>query len=137
MNAEIQKLIEHPELIREALKTDQLDRLIYSVTAIWGQTITMKYYVSLGRSEARFEAESEQDLVGSSGIFSKVLSECRIDTFNSTLTYDPETGFKVWFTLHLSYQHFQGGSNGMSIATFWFQNGEWTVRGYKGEKEER
>src|SRR5574344_580038 len=81
--------------------------------------------------------ESEQDLVGSSGIFAKVLTKCKIDTFNSCLTYTPEGGYKVWFTLHLSYQHFNGGSNGMGIASFWFENGEWTMSDYKDENEEK
>ena len=137
MQKEIQNLIDHPEAIREALNIDQLDQLIRESTAVQGQTITMRYRVNEGGTAARFDAESEQDLVGSVGIFSRVLIKCRIDTFGSEITYTPEDGFKVWFKLHLSYQHFQGGSNGMSIATFWFQNGEWTVRGYKGEKEER
>ena len=137
MQTEIQDLIDHPEVIRETLNTAQLDRLIRKATAVWGQTITMRYSVSQGRSEARFDAESEQDLVGSSGIFAKVLVKCRIDTFSSCLTYTPEGGFKVWFKLHLSYQHFEGGSNGMGIAAFWFENGEWTMSDYKDENEER
>ena len=135
MQTEIQNLIDHPEAIRKALNTDRLDRLIGDATAIWGQTITMRYSVSEGRSGARFDAESEQDLVGSSGIFSKVLVKCRIDTFSSSLTYSPEGGFAVWFILHLSYQHFEGGENGMSIASFRFKDGEWTMEHYKGENQ--
>ena len=133
MQAEIQNLIDHPEAIREALNTDRLDRLIRDATAIWGQTITMRYSVSEGRSGARFDAESEQDLVGSSGIFSRVLIKCRIDTFGSEITYTQEDGFTVWFTLHLRYQHFEGGENGMNIARFRFKNGEWTMGHYKDE----
>ena len=133
MQTEIQNLIDHPEAIRKALNTDQLDRMIGDVTAIRGQTITMRYHVSEGRSEARFDAESEQDIVGSSGIFSKVLVKCRIDTFGSEITYTQEDGFSVWFTLHLSYQHFEGGENGMNIARFRFKNGEWTMGHYKDE----
>ena len=136
MQTEIQNLIDHPETIRETLNLKQLDALIRKVTTVWGQTITMRYRVSEGRSEARFDAESEQDLVGSSGIFAHVLTSCKIDTFSSCITYTPETGYRVWFTLHLSYQHHEGGSNGMGIASFWFENGEWTMRNYKGEDGE-
>ena len=132
MQTEIQNLIDHPEAIRDTLNTDQLDRLIGEVTGI-RENITMRYSISEGRSNARFDAESEQDLVGSSGIFSKVLVKCRIETFSSSLTYTPEDGFAVWFILHLSYQHFDGGENGMNIASFRFKNGEWTVGHYKGE----
>ena len=81
MQTEIQNLIDHPETIREKLNIAQLDRLIRKATAVWGQTITMRYRVSEGRSEARFNAECEQDLVGASGIFAKVLTKCKIDTF--------------------------------------------------------
>lgn len=136
MQNEIQNLIDHPEAIQETLRTDKLDRLIRRATAVWGQTITMRYRVSEGRSEARFDAECEQDLVGASGIFAKVLVKCKIDTFSSCITYTVETGYRVWFTLHLSYQHFNGGSNGMNIAAFRFENGEWTMSDYKKENEE-
>ena len=134
MQTEIQNLIDHPETIRETLRTDRLDALIRKATAVWGQTITMRCCVSMGRSEARFDAECEQDLVGASGIFAKVLTKCKIDTFSSCLTYTAETGYRVWFTLHLSYQHFNGGSNGMNIASFWFENGEWTMSDSKPEE---
>ena len=137
MQTEIKNLIDHPEAIRETLNTVQLDALIRKVTAVWGQTITMRYRVSEGRSEARFDAESEQDLVGASGIFAKVLTKCKIDTFNSCLTYTPDGGYKVWFTLHLSYQHFNGGMNGMGIASFWLENGEWTMSDSKDEDADR
>lgn len=136
MQIEIQHLIDHPEAIREALNTAKLDRLIREATAIWGQSITMRYRVSEGRTSARFEAESEEDFVGSAGIFSKVLTECKIDTFGSALDYTQKEGYRVWFVLHLSYRHFEGGSNGMSIATFRYKNGEWTMSHYKGEEED-
>ena len=136
MQKEIQNLIAHPEAIREALNIDQLSKLIRDATDIWGQSITMRYSVSEGRTAARFDAEAEQDLVSSSGIFSKVLIKCRIDTFGSEITYTPENGFKVWFTLHLSYQHFEGGENGMNIACFRFENRKWTMFRFKGENQE-
>ena len=94
----------------------------------------MRYRVSMGRSEARFDAECEQDLVGASGIFAHVLSACKIDTFSSCLTYTPETGYRIWFTLHLSYQHFNGGSNGMNIASFCFDGKKWRKFCFKGEE---
>ena len=134
MQKEIQNLIDHPEAIREALNIDQLDQLIRESTAVQGQTITMRYRVNEGGTAARFDAESEQDLVGSAGIFSRVLIKCRIDTFGSEITYTQEDGYTVWFTLHLSYQHFEGGENGMNIARFRFKNGEWTMGHYKDEK---
>ena len=136
MPKEIQNLIAHPEAIREALNIDQLDQLIREVIAIQGQTITMRYRVIEGDSVARFDAESEQDLVSFSGIFSKVLIKCRIDTFGSEIIFTPEDGFKVWFKLHLRYQHFEGGENGMSIACFRFENGKWTMWRFKGEHQE-
>lgn len=77
MEAEIQKLIDSPAEMQTVLNLKQLDRLIHNLTATYGQTITMKYSIRQGRSETLFESESEQDLVNSSGIFSKVLSSCK------------------------------------------------------------
>ena len=136
MQKEIQNLIDHPETINKTLNTAALDRLIRKVTGIRGQSITMRYSVEMGRTDALFEAESAEDLVSSSGIFSKVLIRCKIDTFSSALTYTPEEGFAVWFILHLSYQHFQGGENGMTIASFRYKDGEWSMRNYKGELDD-
>lgn len=120
----------------KTLNTDQLDRLIRNATAVWGQTITMQNSISTNRfGEGRFNAECEQDLVGASGVFAKVLTECKLGTFNSALTCTPEDGYKAWFSLHLSYKHFDGGSNGMSVANFWFETGEWKIFNYKDEEK--
>lgn len=85
--------------------------------------------------EGRFDAECEQDLVGASGIFAKVLTECKLVTFNSGLKYTTADGYQVWFSLHLSYKHFDGGSNGMCIANFCFENNEWKIFNFKGEEK--
>lgn len=131
MQTEIQNLINHPEAIRETLNTDQLDGLIQKAT---GLNLTMEYRIEEGRSSIRFEAEAKEDLVGASGIFSNVLTKCRIDTFNSVLKYTSEEGFQVWFSLNLSYQHFNGGSNGMKIAEFQYKNGEWMMGNCKNNR---
>lgn len=122
MEAEIQKLIDSPAEMQTVLNLKQLDRLIHNLTATYGQTITMKYSIRQGRSETLFESESEQDLVNSSGIFSKVLSSCKLNIFGSCLTYTPEGGYKVWMRAGVSYESFDHGHNGMAIATRWFED---------------
>lgn len=102
--------------MQTALNLKQLNRLIHKLTATYGQTITMKYSIRQGRSESLFEAESEQDLVNSSGIFSKILSSCKFDIFGLCLTYTPEGGYKVWMRAGVSYESFDHGHNGMAIA---------------------
>ena len=58
-------------------------------------------------SAKRRLAHARVDGAGFWGIFAKVLTKCKIDTFNSCLTYTPEGGYKVWFTLHLSLSALQ------------------------------
>ena len=52
MKAEIQKLIDNPAEMQTALNLKQLDRIIHKLTATYGQTITIKYRIRQGRSEA-------------------------------------------------------------------------------------
>ncbi len=137
MNTEIQNLIDHPETIREVLKLKQLDRLIQGCFCVHGLTLRMQYSVSLGGrfNEPRFKAENASDVTGCAGIFSSVLRKCRIGTFSQHIEWTEADGFKVWFQLSLRYEHFDGGSNGMNIAAFRFQNGEWTMSDFKGEDD--
>ena len=138
MQNEIQNLIDHPETIRATLNIAQLDWLIRKCFCVHGLTLRMKYSVTSGGrfNEPRFNAESVDDLTASTGIFASVLAECRVGTFSQQIDWTETDGFKIWFQLSLRYKHFNGGSNGMNIASFWFENDEWTMSDYKNEKEE-
>ena len=139
MQTEIQNLIDHLEAIRDTLNIAQLDRLIKGCFCVHGLTLRMNYSVTRGGrfNAPRFNAENADDLTDCAGIFASVLSQCQIGTFNQHIDYTPEAGFTVWFQLSLRYKHFDGGSNGMTIAEFRFQNGEWSKSNFKGENEEK
>ena len=137
MQTEIQNLIDHPETIRETLNLKQLDRLIQGCFCVHGLTLQMQYSVSLGGrfNEPRFKAENADDVTNCAGIFSSVLRKCQIGTFSQHIEWTEADGFKVWFQLDLRYEHFNGGSNGMTVAEFRFENGKWSKSNFKGEDE--
>ncbi len=137
MNTEIQNLIDHPETISATLNTAQLDRLIRKCFCVHGLTLQMQYSVSLGGrfNEPRFNAENADDVTNCAGIFASVLRKCRIGTFIQHIEWTEIDGFKIWFQLDLRYEHFNGGSNGMTVAEFRFENGKWTMSDFKGEDE--
>ncbi len=136
MQTEIQNLIDHPEAIRETLNIAQLDRLIRKCFCVHGLNLRMKYSVTCGGrfNEPRFNAESVDDLTASTGLFTSVLAECRVGTFSQQINWTATDGFKIWFQLSLRYKHFNGGSNGMTVAEFRFQNGTWTMSNSKPEE---
>ncbi len=132
MEAEIQKLIDNPELMANELHLDELTAKICSRLFM---AVDLKYSIRQGRSEAQFIVECDTDFVPKSGIFSAVLIECKLETFSTCITYTPETGYRVWMRLGLAYKHFDFGHNGMAIATSWFEDGKWQVGHYKGEPD--
>jgi len=75
------------------------------------------------------------DISPTCGIFSRILEYCVIEKFNSEVFEDKETGeLKYWATVYVSYQHHEGGSNGMQLFTAWYSNGEWTFRDVEPRK---
>jgi len=130
----IQELIDNHDKMREVLHIAELDALIHGIYP--GIAFTMDYRVEVGKRAQRpfFIAECREDLTEASGIFAQVLKECKIDTFNTAIKWEENAGYQVWFGLHLSYSHFDGGSNGMGIADFNFDGKEWTKYRFKGEE---
>ncbi|GHU81988.1 hypothetical protein FACS189468_5590 [Spirochaetia bacterium] len=83
------------------------------------------------RGDVHIEFKSN-DIAASCGIFGKILEYCVIDNFSNSVFEDKETGkLKYWVNVHLSYQHHDGGSNGMDLFTAWYGDGEWTFRDVK------
>lgn len=134
IDEKIQALIDSPDTMREALHIPELDAMIHQIYP--GVTFTMEYMVEVGKRAQRpfFMAESRDDLTEATGIFAQVLKECKIDTFNTDIKWDENAGYQVWFSLHLSYSHFDGGSNGMGIADFCFDGKKWRKFCFKGEE---
>ena len=130
MKPEIQRLIDHPELLGETLHLDELDRMIHSLLP--ELDFQMKYTVTCNhRGEPRFDADCDQDMVPHAGIFKHLLVKCRLATFSQCIAFHETEGYRCWFTLHLDYKHYDGRMNGMQLAEFWFGNGKWDVKDKK------
>lgn len=134
IDEKIQALIDSPDTMHEALHIAELDAMIHEIYPSF--TFTMDYRVEVGKRAQHpfFTVESREDLTDASGIFAQVLKKCKIDTFNTDIKWEEGTGYQVWFGLHLSYSHFDGGSNGMGIADFYFDGKEWIKYRFKGEE---
>lgn len=139
MHPEIQRLIDHPELLSETLRLDELDRMVHVLLP--ELDFKMNYTVSRDRGgEPRFDAECPLDLVPHTGLFKHLLTECRLATFCQCIAFHATEGYRCWFTLHLEYRHFEGGENGMNLAEFMFSKGKWEVgrtkaQGSRGRKD--
>jgi len=69
------------------------------------------------------------NIAATCGIFGKILEYCQIENFSSEVYEDEESGeLRYWVSVHISYQHHSGGSNGMELFTARYQNGEWTFK---------
>jgi len=69
------------------------------------------------------------------GIFGKILEYCKVENFSSEVCEDKESGeLRYWVSVHVSYQHHNGGSNGMELFTARYQNGEWFFRDVEPRK---
>ena len=125
MKPEIQRLIDHPELLGETLHLDELDRMIHSLLP--ELDFQMKYTVTSNhRGEPRFDADCDQDLVPHADIFKHLLVKCRLATFSQCIAFHETEGYRCWLTLHLDYKHYDGGMNGMQhqISTNYAKNQE-------------
>ena len=75
-----------------------------------------------------------EDIRSQCGAFGKVLRECRLTQFNSSISFDEKTNEPFyWGSMDLSYQHNEGGSNGMRIMDYTYstRNG-WEMKDTKG-----
>jgi hypothetical protein len=74
------------------------------------------------------------DIKDQSGVFSAVLKEARIETFNSSFSIDENTGEpRYWGSLVLRYEHKGGGSNGMDLLNIEYNRKEgWKMRDASG-----
>jgi len=59
------------------------------------------------------------------GVFGKILSSCVVSPFNNEIS-NKDGVCSYWTTVHISYRHKSGGSNGMELFTARFVNGKWS-----------
>jgi hypothetical protein len=69
----------------------------------------------------------------SCGIFGKILEYCVIHTFSNSVFEDDKIGeLKYWASIHISYQHHDGGSNGMDLfSAKYSKSGGWEFKDVK------
>jgi len=69
------------------------------------------------------------NIASTCGIFGKILEYCVIENFSNEVFEDEESGeLRYWVSVNISYQHHNGGSNGMWLFTARYQNGEWSFQ---------
>ena len=133
---EIQKLIDNPAEMRKILHIAELDAMIKEIFP--SVPMNMEYKIIEGGTwkEPRFSAENSADMTAYTGIFERALRECHLGAFGSSVGWTPENGYRVWFQFQLNFKSFDGGHNGLAIAEFRFENGQWNKRRYKGEERQ-
>lgn len=69
-----------------------------------------------GQGYVKYQSD---DIKEQCGPFGKVLRDCRLTQFNSSITFNDKTGEPYyWGSMDLSYQHNDGGSNGMKVMDY-------------------
>jgi hypothetical protein len=80
------------------------------------------------RNDVYYSLQDPTNIVDKNPIVKAAWQEMNICTFNSQITTDEETGtLRYWATIHLSYRHWGGGTNGAEIGRAFFTNGEWQI----------
>ena len=75
-----------------------------------------------------FKIKNKENLVDNFPILALAWKEFKVSTFNANICCDKKTGeLKIWCTIDFSYRHYSGGTNGATILTAWYRNGEWIM----------
>lgn len=78
-----------------------------------------------------FNIKSE-DITDTCGIFSRVLKSCIISSStNGVAVNEDRTSLRYFARISLSYQHADGGSNGMELTSAFYEDGNWKFRDVK------
>lgn len=81
-----------------------------------------------GRYEKYIEIKSEE-LIDKVGIMIVALKSVRLETFNTSIEFDKETQTAYWWgSIDFRYENAGGGSNGIEVLIFRFEDGKYTFR---------
>jgi hypothetical protein len=82
------------------------------------------------RSGELFVDLTSDDITAQTGAFAAILKSCYIRQFSTGIFRDKTTGEpRCWVQLSMSYQHKNGGSNGMNLLDAWYNDREgWAFR---------
>ena len=116
----------------ETMPDEDMYKVAEEVSGIKGLKFTKTMQNSYqGEPYSKYQSN---DIKDQSGVFSAVLKEARIETFNSSFSLDEKTGEpRYWGTLSLRYEHKGGGSNGIELMDIRYsrKNG-WEIRDASG-----
>lgn len=112
----------------EKIPMEELYAELRRLTGLTDLKFTSKVRESRGYVIIDFES---QDLVDQIGFLKLIFKEIRISNFNSEVVFkaygDEEPTFHYWGTANFSYTHPDGGTNGKTFLTFWYDDRKgWT-----------
>ncbi len=109
------KLNESDDEYEKVFNSINWDDITNTINKITGLKLNYEY-----KRKGQYVELFSPDVVKYCGLFKKVLSRCNITFFNNSLFILPEEEDRsnkqiFWAGVHLSYEHKDGGSNGMKI----------------------
>ncbi|MFV0485398.1 MAG: hypothetical protein ACK5MU_04230 [Candidatus Saccharimonadales bacterium] len=85
--------------------------------------------IAIRREKIHIEFASK-NVASQTGPFSAILKHCYIHSFSNSVFRDKETDApKYWVSVHIRYEHKDGGENGMDIGTALYCDGAWEFTG--------
>lgn len=119
------------EAIKKFSDTIPYQELFKTGSEVAGVKTTFTNPVVDEKGYVKYQSE---DIRSQCGPFGEVLKECRLQQFNSSITFDEKTNEPYyWGTMDLQYQHNDGGTNGMKVMQYTYskKNG-WEMTDTKG-----
>lgn len=112
----------------EAIDTTGLTNKIKEFTGI--NNIEIKYDIKPDKyNDSYYLAFESNDIKDSCGVFGKVMKYCVVDNFSSSITTNRDkTALRAWCSVHLSYQHKDGGMNGVELFTAFWDGSNWEFK---------
>lgn len=116
----------------ESMPDDEMYKVAEEISGIKGLTFTKKMHTNYENRE--YPIYESNDIKAQAGVFGNVIKSARIETFNSSLSLDDQTGEpSYWGTMSLRYESKSGGSNGMELMDIRYsrKNG-WEIKDASG-----
>ncbi len=80
------------------------------------------------RNGTEYYTLTSPEITEHSGVFKHGLRHARVTSFNSEWGEKENKEPYYWLTLSLSIELYGGGTNGIALATCWWENGNWTIK---------
>ena len=116
----------------ESIPDDEMYKVAEEISGIKGLSFTKKMHTNYENRE--YPVYESNDISDKAGVFGNVIKSAKIETFNSSLSLNEETGEpSYWGTMSLRYESKSGGSNGMELMDIRYdrKNG-WQIKDASG-----